>query len=171
MFLEPIVGRVDVSDSLVSPALQIRNKNSDIAPFLDRIDVCDIDILLEQPSFISLHARPVKGDFLLVELVLFEKQIFLDQENLTVFFEQRRKLEQLMRKDETCSFHDLFLLQRSLQYFTSSQFFSHFFLQENGLSHTGQIFSGKWLFFFTFSNFGSFVQTQLLLAFLPETEE
>jgi hypothetical protein len=113
----------------------------------------------------------MKGDFLLVELVLFEKQIFLDQENLTVFFEQRGKLEQLMRKDEICSFHDLFLLQRSLQYFTSSQFFSHFFLQENGLPQTGQIFSGKWLFFFTISDGGLFGQAQLLLAFLPETEE
>lgn len=33
------------------------------------------------------------------------------------------------------------------QYFTDSQFFSHFFLQENGRWQTGQIFSGKNSFF------------------------
>lgn len=43
------------------------------------------------------------------------------------------------------SFH-FDLLQRSLQYLTSSQFFSHFFLHENGSLHTMHIFSGKLTF-------------------------
>jgi hypothetical protein len=33
-----------------------------------------------------------------------------------------------------------------LQYFTSSQFFSHFFRQENGRKQTTHVFSGKFLF-------------------------
>jgi hypothetical protein len=36
--------------------------------------------------------------------------------------------------------------QRSLQYFTSSQTFSHFFLQLNGRLQTMQIFCGKCCF-------------------------
>lgn len=41
-----------------------------------------------------------------------------------------------------------FLLRQAFeQYFTSSQFFSHFLRQVNGRSQTGQIFCGKSLFF------------------------
>jgi hypothetical protein len=41
----------------------------------------------------------------------------------------------------------LLILHLSLQYFTSSQTFSHFLRQVNGLSQTTQIFSGKCCFF------------------------
>ncbi|SDE87974.1 hypothetical protein SAMN05421636_108161 [Pricia antarctica] len=40
----------------------------------------------------------------------------------------------------------LALRQRSLQYFTSSQFFPHFLRQVNGLPQVVQIFTGKLVF-------------------------
>jgi hypothetical protein len=43
------------------------------------------------------------------------------------------------------------LRQASEQYFTSSQFFSHFFRHEKGRWHTGQIFWGRSCFFTDFT--------------------
>ena len=50
-----------------------------------------------------------------------------------------------MRKNNACFTHILLLfnLHLSLQYFTSSHTFSHFFRQEKGLLHTTHIFCGK----------------------------
>lgn len=42
---------------------------------------------------------------------------------------------------------DLFPAHRFEQYFTFSQFFSHFLRQLNGRSHTGHIFDGSSDFF------------------------
>ena len=42
---------------------------------------------------------------------------------------------------------DLFPAHRFEQYFTLSQFFSHFLRQLNGRSHTGHIFDGSSDFF------------------------
>tara|TARA_R110000850_G_scaffold16697_6_gene51839 strand:- start:32702 stop:32920 length:219 start_codon:yes stop_codon:yes gene_type:complete len=41
---------------------------------------------------------------------------------------------------------NLFLLHFSLQYLTSSQFFSHFFRQEKDRLQVAQIFTGSWGF-------------------------
>lgn len=59
----------------------------------------------------------------------------------------------------------LFLLQRSLQYFTPSQFFSHFFLQVKGSSQTGQIFVGKCCFFIQMMEFRLVLRGGMILAF------
>jgi hypothetical protein len=45
----------------------------------------------------------------------------------------------------------LFIRQRSEQYTTVSQFFSHFLRQANGLRHTGHIFVGKCAFWTPFT--------------------
>lgn len=49
-----------------------------------------------------------------------------------------------------------FRLQRSLQNFTPAQQRSHFFRQENGRLHTGQVFRGKSIFFTPFMFLGLF---------------
>ena len=57
---------------------------------------------------------------------------------------------------------DLFILHLSLQYFTSSQTFTHFFRHVKGLEQTRQIFDGKSVFFMFFMLifyfFGSFLK-------------
>ena len=57
-------------------------------------------------------------------------------------------------QDEVNFFHFV-LLHRSLQYLTSSQFFSHFFRHLKGRLHTKHIFSGRASFFlFVFFKLG-----------------
>ena len=71
-------------------------------------------------SFVKFHRRPMEGDFLLVEIVLLEKQELLNQIHLLIGLQQGRHFKQLVRENEVYALH-LLLLQRSLQYLTSSQ--------------------------------------------------
>ncbi len=73
-----------------------------------------------------------------------EEQVFKRVEDDRDFLNQLKKFHQ---KEKLFSFEIylvlLFLLHRSEQYFTSSQTFSHFFRQENGLWQTMQILLGR----------------------------
>lgn len=53
----------------------------------------------------------------------------------------------------TGSAEGFLLRQASLQYFTASQFFSHFLRQENGRLHAGHILVGRSLFLGLFEDF------------------
>jgi hypothetical protein len=76
-----------------------------------------------------------------VEGVVSKEEVFFDHKERSLFLKKRRVLKELMWKNQVRGFHVfLFLLQRSLQYLTSSQFFSHFLRQLKGLWQTGQFF-------------------------------
>ena len=64
-----------------------------------------------------------------------------------------------MRENNTCFAHllCLFILHLSLQYFTSTQTFSHFLRQVNGLLQTIHIFWGK-------NSFSVFFKTTFLFV-------
>lgn len=60
----------------------------------------------------------------------------------------------------------LFLLHRSLQYFTDSQSFAHFLRHVNGFWQTTQYFTGKSLFFMAMQSVDQF-----LFGFFPIREK
>ena len=131
----------------------MRNECPDIRQVVIGIDIAYLYGLRLKVDLVFFHRRAVKGDLLLVESILPEEQVLLHQVNWNARIQDRGSLKQLMGKYQKYFFHVpfLFRLQRSLQYFTSSQFSLHFFLQVKGLSQTGQIFTGK-SDFFTFLN-------------------
>ncbi len=90
----------------------------------------------------------MQGYFLFMKWILPKEKVFFYQINGGLLLKKRGVFKKLVRKDQVYAFH-LFLLQRSLQYFTSSQCFSHFLRHEKGRRQTGHVFWGRCCFFIT----------------------
>lgn len=78
---QPVVADVEAVDLCNATPLEFGQEQPHIAQGICRIDVFHFEALPQQVFLIGLHRSPVKEEFLFMEGVLPEKQVFLHQQD------------------------------------------------------------------------------------------